>query len=222
MFPISDSTPRRTFPFVNYIIIFLNIYIFIQQLSAANTELFTYQYSFIPSQFHVFDPLSYIPIFTSMFLHGGFLHIILNMWFLHIFGDNVEDVVGHIRYLLLYLGAGLVATLAQYILLPQSTIPMVGASGAISGVAGIYFVFFRRSTVKTLVMYFFFWDIIELPVWFFLGYWFVTQLFSGVGSLVAFDVNRGGIAWFAHIGGFVFGYLIAKGLTPRLGAAERS
>lgn len=210
MFPISDSTPRRTFPFINYLIIGVTIYVFIRQLLAPNTESFIYQYAFMPSQFHIFDPVTYIPIFTSLFLHGGFLHIITNMWFLHIFGDNVEDEVGHLKYLLFYLIAGFMATLVQYVFIPQSTTPMIGASGAISGIAGIYFVLFRRSTVKTLIMYFLFWDVIEIPVWLFLGYWFLIQLFSGVGSLVAFDINMGGVAWFAHIGGFVYGFLVAK------------
>lgn len=211
MFPLKDSTPRRTFPYINYLIIILNVVVFIYQLTQSDSDAFVSQYAFVPAQFHYLDLTSYIPIFTSLFLHGGFLHIISNMWFLHIFGDNIEDAMGHIPYLFFYFLAGFVATMLQYIFIPGSDIPMIGASGAISGVAGAYFVLFRRSKVLTLVTYFFWiWDIIELPVWLFLGYWFILQLFYGLGSVVSFDVNQGGVAWFAHVGGFIFGYLIAK------------
>ena len=130
---------------------------------------------------------------------------------MHIFGDNIEDRLGHIRYLLFYLAAGVVAALSQYFLNPANTIPMIGASGAVSGIAGAYFVFYRKSGIEALVPTFFgLFDIIELPAWFFLGYWFFLQVFNGLGSLVTFDINQGGIAWFAHIGGFIFGYLISK------------
>lgn len=213
MFPLKDSTPRRTFPFINYCIIVLNVIIFFYQLTLPNSDAFVSHYAFIPAQFNYLIPTTYIAIFTSLYLHGGFLHIVSNMWFLHIFGDNIEDVMGHIPYLFFYLLAGFVATMLQYVFIPGSTIPMIGASGAISGIAGAYFVLFRRSKVLTLVTYFFWiWDIIELPVWLFLGYWFILQLFYGLGSVVSFDVNQGGVAWFAHVGGFIFGYLMARRL----------
>jgi membrane associated rhomboid family serine protease len=214
MFPLYDSTPRNTFPFINYLLIALNIFAFYLELTAPNFDQFVYTYSFIPASFHLAQPVAYLSIITSIFLHGGFLHIISNMWFLHIFGDNVEDVMGHFPYLIFYLLSGVFATLSQYFLAPDSTVPMIGASGAISAVAGAYFVWFKGSTVKTLIPLFIIWDIIDLPVWFFLGYWFVTQVFSGFGSIVSFDV-QGGVAWFAHIGGFLFGYLFASVLLPK-------
>lgn len=143
-------------------------------------------------------------------MHGGFFHIISNMWFLHIFGDNLEDRFGHFKYLLFYLVGGFAATMVQYFISSESIIPMIGASGAVAAVAGAYFVFFKQHTVKTLVVIFLFWDVIELPASFVLGYWFITQVFAGVGSLAAYDLNQGGIAFFAHIGGFIFGWLAAK------------
>lgn len=211
MFPLRDSTPRRSFPFVNYLIIFINIFVFIKQLLAPSFEEFVYQYGFIPARFSPLEFEFYKHIFYSMWLHGGFFHIASNLWFLHIFGDNVEDRIGHIKYFLFYFSAGFAAAFLQYLVSIESVIPMIGASGAISGVAGVYFVLFRRSTIEALVPDFFgFLHIVELPSWFFLGYWFLVQVFSGLGSLVTFDINQGGVAWFAHIGGFVWGYLIAQ------------
>lgn len=212
MFPLRDSTPRNSFPFINYLIIALNIYIFFLQISAPSFERFIYQHSFIPAEFNVLNLSSYRFILNSIFMHGGIFHIVSNMWFLHIFGDNVEDRMGHIGYLLFYLTAGLAAAIAQYFIAPTVSVPMLGASGAVSGIAGAYFVFFKNSTVKTLVPLFIIWTVIELPATFVLGYWFLTQIFAGVGSLAAVDVNQGGIAFFAHIGGFVFGYLIASNI----------
>lgn len=211
MLPISDSTPRRNIPIVNYILILLNIYFFYLEIIAPDTEAFVAQNAFIPSQFSFFSPLSYYYIFSSMFLHGGIMHILSNLWFLHIFGDNVEDVLGHIPYLFFYLAGGVVATFSQYFVAPDVTVPMIGASGAISAVSGMYFVLYRRSTVKTVVVLFFgLFQIVNIPVWLFLGYWFVIQLFSGVGSFSSVDPNAGGVAYMAHIGGFVFGYFAAQ------------
>src|SRR3989344_3745834 len=174
MLPISDSTPRRTIPFINYILIALNFYFFYREISAPDIEAFIAQYAFIPSQFSFFSLNSYFYILSSMFLHGGFMHILSNMWFLHIFGDNVEDALGHIPYLLFYLAGGIIATLSQYAIAPNVDIPMIGASGAVSAAAGLYFVLFRRSSVKTLIVLFFgLFQIVKIPVWLFLGYWFV-------------------------------------------------
>lgn len=219
MFPIRDSTPRQHFPFVNYSIILVTILVFIRQLTVPDFEVFVQQYSFVPNQFHVFNLASYRQMITSIFLHGSIFHILSNMWFLHIFGDNVEDKLGHFRYFLFYLFAGFVAVFSQLFFTLGSDIPMLGASGAISGVAGAYFVFFRRSTVETLIFLLFLW-IIKIPAWLFLGYWFVIQIFNGVGSLVAFDINQGGIAYFAHVGGFVYGYLIAKSFYNKIKLRE--
>lgn len=211
MLPLSDSTPRRTFPFINYLIILLNCIFFYLEITAPDTDMFISQFAFIPSEFNLFSWQSYFYVFTGMFLHGGFMHIISNMWFLHIFGDNVEDALGHIPYLLFYLAGGVVATLSQYALMPYSDIPMIGASGAVSAAAGLYFVLFRKSSVKSLVVLFFgFIQIVKIPVWLFLGYWFLIQLFSGIGSFATLGTDTGGVAYMAHIGGFVFGYISAQ------------
>ena len=217
MFPIRDSTPRERFPFINYLIIAITVYVFYVQISAPDFEAFVFRFGFVPARFNFFDLSSYRHILYSIFLHGGLFHIGSNLWFLHIFGDNVEDRLGHFWYPIFYILAGVTAVFAQLVFNLGSNIPMIGASGAISGVTGAYFALFKHSKIKSLMPTFFgFYDIIELPAWFFLGYWFVIQLFSGVGSLVAYDINQGGVAFFAHIGGFIFGYLIAKS------AAERS
>ncbi len=216
MIPLRDSTPRRRFPFINYLIILVNLYVFFLQLSAPDFEKFIYENAFIPSQHTIFDIAFYKQIFYSMWMHGGWFHLLSNLWFLHIFGDNVEDKLGHFRYLVFYILAGYSAAMLQYLVSFSSNIPMLGASGAISGVAGAYFVFFRRSRIETLVPDFFgFLHIVELPSWFFLGYWFLIQLFNGFGSLVLFDINQGGVAWFAHVGGFLYGYYVAKRLKRR-------
>ncbi|MFA9289174.1 MAG: rhomboid family intramembrane serine protease [Weeksellaceae bacterium] len=214
MFPLYDSSPRTRFPIINYLIIALNIYVFYLQLTASSFERFTTQYAFIPGEFTFYNPESYLYILSSIFLHGGLFHIASNLWFLHIFGDNVEDRLGHLQYLLFYLGGGIVATLAQYAVDPGNMIPVVGASGAISAVSGAYFVLFRHSKIKSLVVLGIFLTTANLPVWFFLGYWFVLQLVSGVGSFDVMSSTEGGVAFFAHIGGFVFGWLAAH-LLPQ-------
>lgn len=211
MFPLRDSHPTRRLPLINYSIILTTIIVFLIQISDPDFETFVYQYGFVPARFNLFDFDSYRYILYSLFLHGGWFHLLSNIWFLHIFGDNVEDRLGHLSYLGFYLTAGFAATFFQLIFNLGSDLPMIGASGAISGVSGAYFVLFKKSRIEALVPTFFgFYDIVELPAWFFLGYWFVIQVFSGVGSLVTFDIQRGGVAWFAHIGGFIFGYLVGK------------
>jgi len=211
MFPISDTTQRRRFPFINYLLILITIFVFLIQIAAFDFEKFIYTWGFVPARFSFFDISSYQYILYSIFLHGGLFHLFSNLWFLHIFGDNVEDRLGHLNYLIFYLLAGVFAVFSQYIFNIGSSVPMIGASGAISGVAGAYFVLEPRGKIKALVPTFFgFYDILVLPAWFFLGYWFLIQLFSGFGSLVTFDINQGGVAWFAHIGGFLFGYFAAK------------
>lgn len=142
------------------------------------------------------------------------MHILGNMWFLHIFGDNIEDEFGHIRYALFYLLGGVAATFAQYAIMPSSTIPLLGASGAVAAVAGAYFLLFRNSEVRSIVALIVIWTIVRVPAWVILGYWFVVQVFSGVASLGGQDV--GGVAFFAHIGGFVFGLLATQVFRPRV------
>lgn len=215
MFPLFDNTPRRSFPLVNYAIIIFTVYIFYLQFVAADFERFVWEYAFIPSDFNVLNPATYSRVFSSIFLHGGFFHILSNMWFLRVFGDNVEDVFGHIKYLVFYLAGGAVAVFAQYVVMPDATVPMIGASGAVSAVAGAYFVHFRHSRVHTLVALIVIWTIVDLPASLVLGYWFLTQVVSGLGTLATpQDMNAGGVAFFAHVGGFVFGYLVSK-ITAR-------
>lgn len=207
MFPLYDSSHKNTFPVVNYVIIILNVFIFYIQLTAPSFERFIYMYAFIPQHFNPFDFNTYWMIVTSMFMHGGFWHIISNLWFLHIFGDNVEDRMGHVGYAIFYILAGVIATLTQYVLSIGSPIALVGASGAISGVAGAYFILFRHSHVKSLIFAGYYITTANLPVWLFLGYWFVIQIISG---FTTYNPSvEGGVAWFAHIGGFVFGLLVA-------------
>jgi hypothetical protein len=210
MIPLSDSAPRVRFPFINYLLILANIYVFYLQLTSPDFEAFIVQWAFIPANFSLLNPVAYLPLFAGIFMHGGFLHIISNLWILHVFGDNVEDYLGHFRFLVFYLLCGLAASLAQYFVEPDSVIPLIGASGAISGVMGAYFDYYRHHTVKTLIPLGFFYQTANLPSWIFLGYWFVLQLFSGAGSLSSLESGQGGVAWFAHIGGFLFGYLTAR------------
>jgi membrane associated rhomboid family serine protease len=157
------------------------------------------------------------PVLTAMFLHGGWLHLVLNLWFLWIFGDNVEDRIGHSRYLVLYLAAGTAATLAHVIANPSSTLPTVGASGAIAGVLGAYFLAYPRARVTTLIPIFVFIHVAVLPAWVVLGMWFALQFLSGALSLATTQASAGGVAWWAHIGGFAAGLV----LMPLLSIGRR-
>lgn len=212
MIPLRDNNPRRTFPFVTYLLIGVNILAFLWELGLGqNIERVLYQVAFIPRRFWV--PGYWMADLTtmtfSMFLHGGFMHIGSNMLYLFIFGDNVEDRLGHFRYTLFYFLCGIGATLAHAFFSPSSGVPAIGASGAIAGVLGAYILLYPRARVMTLIPIFFFITIRELPAVFLLGVWFVLQLFSGVGSLGVTDAqDMGGVAYFAHIGGFVFGMLL--------------
>ena len=212
MFPISDVIPSRTFPVITIALIIANSLVFLYVLTLPDPllERFVFMYSLIPAYF------SWTNVLTSMFLHGGWLHVIGNMVYLWIFGDNVEDRLGHAGYLLFYLASGGVAAMAQVILDPGSGVPMLGASGAIAGVMGAYFVLYPHSRVLAFVFLFFLIDLVEIPAIFFLGIWFVMQLFSGVGSLGA--TGTGGTAFWAHIGGFVAGIVVGgvlRARTPR-------
>jgi len=212
MFPLRDSVPTRRFPFVNYALIAINIAIFIKELQFSNAgllEKFIAQYGLVPVRFFN-DPVIGLPtLFSSMFLHGGWGHVLGNMWFLHVFGDNVEDNLGHVRYSFYYLLMGFGAAAAQLAANPQSALPMVGASGAIAGVLGGYFILHPRARVLTLIPIFIFIRLIEIPAFFFLGIWFLMQTVNGVGSLST-QVMRGdvgGVAWWAHAGGFAAGFM---------------
>jgi len=202
LIPLRDIFPSRTTPVVTLSLIALNVLVFVYELSLGRgVEAFTLYYGLVPAAF------SWVAVFTSMFLHGGFLHVAGNMLYLWIFGDNVEDRMGHGRFLVFYVLCGVAAALAQTITAPDSVVPMVGASGAIAGVMGAYFVLYPKSRIVTLVTLFFFWQVIEVPAIFFLGIWFVMQFLSGVGSIVSSvqGGSTGGIAFWAHIAGFVAG-----------------
>jgi len=197
---------------MNTLLIAANVIVFFLEagLSPAQIDRVIYLFGFIPAQFSFLNPISYLPIFTSMFMHGGWFHIISNMWILFIFGDNVEDRMGSLRYLVFYLLGGVAAALLHVFVQPASTMPVVGASGAIAAVMGAYFLLFPRARVISLVPVFIFAWFVQVPAVIYLGLWFVSQLYSGVLSLGgAGGVEMGGVAWWAHIGGFVFGLLLA-------------
>ena len=202
-FPYKDDNPRVLIPFVTYFIIGLNVLVFIYQYfiiqGAQLSENFIYTYALIPA-----NP-SILTIFSSMFMHGGFTHIIFNMWFLWIFGDNIESVLGHKKYLLFYFLCGIGAGLSQIQIDPESTIPMVGASGAIAGVLGAYLFRFPRATVHVLVILIIFITFIRVPAMIVIGFWFLSNLTAGIGTLGIEEA--GGTAWFAHIGGFISGVI---------------
>jgi membrane associated rhomboid family serine protease len=197
--PLRDVIPSRTTPYITVTIIVINALVFFHELSigdAANE--FVVQYGLVPADF------SWVNVLTSMFVHGGFLHVAGNMLYLWIFGDNVEDRMGHGRFIVFYLLCGAAAAFAQTVMAPNSDVPMVGASGAIAGVMGAYFVLYPRSRIVTLVPIFFFIQLIEVPAILFLGVWFLMQFVSGVGT-IAEAANSGGVAFWAHVAGFVVG-----------------
>jgi membrane associated rhomboid family serine protease len=206
MFPLKDTQPSYSRPVVTIALIVVNVLVFLFEYSLGPSTLnaFIEYYGLVPDHFQVSR------IFTSMFLHGGWMHVLGNMWFLWIFGDNIEDLLGHAKYLVFYLLCGTVAGLGQVIASPYSTVPMVGASGAIAGVMGAYLVKFPRARVLTLVFVLFFITTIEIPAPLMLAYWFVIQLFSGFGSIARTHLSQGGTAFFAHIAGFVAGMALVK------------
>ena len=221
MIPLRDTVPSNTIPVVNYLLIGLNGVVFLFELSLGrHLDTFILHYGLVPARFldhlHSEGLRAIIPVFTSMFLHGGWLHLVGNMLFLYIFGDNVEDRFGHFRYLVFYLVAGLAAAATQVHFNADSGIPMVGASGAIAGVLGAYVFLFPTARVVTLIPIFFFFQIVELPAYLFLGIWFFMQMVSGVLSL-GIGGDAGGIAWWAHVGGFAAGAALFPFLRkPRL------
>jgi len=207
MIPIGDSQKPSRFPLITFLLIFLNVAVFIIEITTPDFEGFISAYAFTPSLFSFGNIATWWPIITAAFLHGGFTHILFNMLFLWVFGDNVEDSLGSVGYILFYLGATCSAGLLQYVIDPHSTIPMLGASGAIAGILGYYLVVFPSHRIKTLLFMGGGMFMRELPAQIFLAYWTITQFLSGFGSLLAAD-GGGGTAWFAHIGGLLFGALI--------------
>jgi membrane associated rhomboid family serine protease len=217
MLPLKDDQPRYSTPYVNWFLIGLNILIFFFQwtLGPRGDQAFVRVYGEVPSHLAAFltgtSPYRLadvvIPFFTSMFLHGGWMHVLGNMWFLYIFGDNVEDYLGHFKYLIFYLLSGLLAMSTQVAIYPHSNIPTVGASGAIAGVLGAYFVQYPRARVLT----WFFVFVLYLPAWVVLGEWIVIQFFNGAAVLsMAPGRDVGGVAFWAHVGGFVAGVIMIK------------
>ncbi|MBP1607883.1 MAG: rane protein [Acidobacteria bacterium] len=215
MFPLRDDNPKSTTPIVTLGIIIINVIVFFYQLSlgARGDRVFIYEYGAIPAVITGGEALpqqlqaipAQITIFTSMFLHGGWAHLIGNMWYLWIFGDNVEEAMGHFRYLIFYLITGLLASLSHIISNTGSVLPSIGASGAISGVLGAYLLLYPRARVLTLIFLGFFIRLIYIPAGFVLGFWFLLQL---LGGSMAGGQDAGGVAFWAHVGGFVSGLIL--------------
>jgi membrane associated rhomboid family serine protease len=223
MIPLRDDQPRFSTPFVTYFLIGLNsvIFLFESALTPESFKTLLYQFGMISANITGYLSGSgrlglaavLLPALTSMFLHGSWMHVIGNMWFLWIFGDNIEDHLGHFTYLVFYLASGIGAAFAQVILNPHSIVPTVGASGAIAGVLGAYFVLYPRARVLIWFPIFF---MFYLPAWVTLGYWFAMQFLSGAAtSIASSSETQGGVAFWAHVGGFVAGIVLIKILPER-------
>lgn len=225
MIPLRDDVPSQTTPVVNWILILINVVFFAYELSMGEgIGRFFAQAAVIPALVtgpdrvlsagdllrSTIDPSQITRILTSMFLHGGWLHLIGNMLYLWIFGDNVEDRLGHFRYIVFYLLCGLLATWAHIAAGPRSPVPSIGASGAIAGILGAYISLYPHARVVGILPLGFFTQMIQLPAVFFLGLWFLQQFLSGAGSLMAREGGQGGVAWWAHIGGFVAGVVLVR------------
>jgi membrane associated rhomboid family serine protease len=229
MLPLKDDVPSRSFPLFTVLLITANVSAFLYQLSLefgdtgparGAAAAFVMEFGAVPCRLTGMCPTAEFPspvvsVFTSMFLHGGLFHIAGNMLYLWIFGDNVEDTLGHFRFLLLYLLAGVGAAMAQTVMSPESRIPMVGASGAISGVLGAYLFLFPHASILTLITFGFFIRFVQVPAVIVLGFWIVVQVLSGLISYGAASGQQGGVAWFAHIGGFAAGVVLLFLLRPR-------
>ncbi len=214
MIPIRDTIPSKSYPIVNHVIIGINVVLYLVEMSqGANLERFIYIYGLVPARYSVpqfsayFTPAQQVlSVFSFMFLHGGFWHLLGNMWSLYIFGDNIEDRLGALRYLVFYLLCGITSGLSHLAFNLHANVPTIGASGAIAGVMGAYLILYPNSKILTLIPILFIPWFIEIPAFFFLGIWFVLQFINAAGSHGA----MGGIAWWAHIGGFVFGIIFLK------------
>ncbi len=220
MIPIRDDAPRYSTPYINYFLLALNTIVFLLTWLSGpkQAQQIVNIYGMVPANTTAFlhgvkgatSLVAFVPILTSMFLHASWMHLIFNMWALYIFGDNVEDYLGHFRYLIFYLTTGFAAAFLHIFMNPNSTIPSVGASGAIAGVMGAYFILFPSARVLTLVPFFFIF-FIHLPAWVVLGFWFLGQFLSGAATAIAYSSQTtGGIAFWAHVGGFVAGVGIIK------------
>ncbi|MBK5197273.1 MAG: rhomboid family intramembrane serine protease [Methyloceanibacter sp.] len=203
MFPVGDdNSQERTVPVVTFALIGLNVLFFLVELSGG--DHFITDWAFIPARFSQHPETNAVTIFSAMFMHGGWLHLFGNMLFLWIFGDNVEDRFGHVKFLIFYLLAGIAATFSQYAVSPESAVPNVGASGAIAGVLGAYILMFPQARVNVLVGR----QMVAMPAFVVLGLWIALQLVSGVGTIASTDESAGGVAYMAHVGGFISGLLM--------------
>lgn len=238
MIPIRDDAPRFATPYITYFLIALNVAVFLFELAqnSSDRQEMMYRWGATPAaitayvrgyravvlespqgprELRVNWATALAPIITSMFLHANFLHILSNMWFFWIFGDNIEDYLGHFWFLVFYFLAGIAATGLQYVLNPGSPVPGVGASGAIAGIMGAYLILFPSARVLTLLPLIVFFTFVQLPAWLILGYWFVVQFLSGTATSIAYSTQTsGGIAFWAHVGGFIAGIVLIK-LFPR-------
>jgi membrane associated rhomboid family serine protease len=215
MIPLYDTLRSHRFPLINWLLIGLNGLVFLYELSLGPVALdrFTRVWGLVPTQLRAHPYTAWLTIFTAMFLHGGWFHILSNMWVLFIFGDNVEDRMGRFRYLIFYLLSGVAAALFQSYVLQGSNVPMIGASGAIAGVLGAYLILYPRARIASIVPIIFIFTIIDIPAVIFLPFWFFSQLFSGWLALQG--ATGSGIAWWAHVGGFVFGMLTVQLFAQR-------
>ncbi|GAB4567389.1 MAG: rhomboid family intramembrane serine protease [Anaerolineae bacterium] len=219
MIPLGDSTPRRCVPIVTYLLIGLNVLMFMVELAQGpRLQAFIYRWGAVPARLEQWPqhPQVLITLVTSMFLHGGWLHLISNMVYLWIFGDNVEDRLGSFRYLLFYLIGGVAAGIIQATFTPGSRVPGIGASGAVAAVLGAYLVFFPYAQVLVGVPLFFWFEVFAVPAVLVLGFWFVSQFFNGLLTLaIGPAAFTGGVAWWAHVGGFVTGLILGPAIRPR-------
>lgn len=234
-FPFRDDNPSYSFPIVTIILVCLNVFFYVMSGLAGELAFIRnlYTFGFIPTEiFHGISidsiPLEWLPpdvasptignfptfltLFTHMFMHGGFMHLLGNIWFLWLFGDNIEDRMGSFRFIVFYLVAGLIAAMSHGFTDVSGVIPMIGASGAISGVIGAYIILFPYARIHTVIFIFFFFRTIPIPAWVFIGFWFAGQVFSGFASL---GVQGAGVAFFAHIGGFIAGVIMVKLFAPK-------
>jgi membrane associated rhomboid family serine protease len=219
MFPLKDRTQLPGVVVVSYLLVFANVYGFYLTLSAVDIAAFVNRYAFVPAQFSIFEPASMLSVFTSMFLHAGWLHLLANMWFLAVFGPNMERAWGPLRFLFYYLIAGVAAIFLQYIFTTHPELPMLGASGAIAGVLGAYFVYFPQHRVTTLIPIGFIPIFLGIPAGIILLYWFGLQVVAG---LYGDSVVQSGVAFFAHIGGFLAGLILAVSTRPKGNIADRT
>ena len=227
MIPLRDTIPAKNYPVVTHALIGINLLVFLVQMTqGAHLDRFVFTYGLVPARYTVDEVAAHFNGFQQafafvsfMFLHGGFWHLLGNLWFLYIFGDNVEDRLGHLRYVLFYLGCGIASGVAHLLLNRYSTVPTIGASGAIAGIMGAYFLSYPRARILTLIPILFIPWFIEIPAFYFLAIWLLIQLVSATGVIG----SGGGIAWWAHIGGFVFGMLALKTLDylPKTGLTSK-